>query len=89
MITYPVVQHASISCVPPPDESVATPVAPQNENSRTATELECDVSRNQLINSQPMLTMNLTCRQSGGVCLGAVAVAVNQHVKLVRSAGCQ
>jgi len=38
MITYPVVQHESISCVPPPpDESVATPVAPQNENSRTAT----------------------------------------------------
>ena len=38
MITYPVVQHESISCVPP-DESVATPVPPpkKNENSRTAT----------------------------------------------------
>jgi len=33
--------------------------------------------------------MKLTCCDSGDVCLGAVAVAVNQHVKLVRSAGCQ
>ena len=32
MITYPVL----VVC-PPPDESVATAVAPQNENSRTAT----------------------------------------------------
>ena len=43
MITYPVVQHESIIVCPPPtgaqnpDESVATPVAPQNENSRIAT----------------------------------------------------
>ena len=30
MITYPVVQHESISFVsPPPDKSVATPVAPK------------------------------------------------------------
>ena len=29
-------------CAPPPDESVATPVAPQNENSRTAT--DCDAN---------------------------------------------
>jgi len=35
-ITCPVVQCESISCVPP-DESVATPVAPKNENPRTAT----------------------------------------------------
>ena len=28
MITYPVVQHESISCVPP-DKSVATPVPPK------------------------------------------------------------
>jgi len=30
-ITYPVVQHESIICVPP-DESVAIPEFPQNEN---------------------------------------------------------
>ena len=36
-ITYSVVQRESISCVPP-DESVATPVAPKNENLRNATE---------------------------------------------------
>ena len=36
-ITYSVVQRESISCVPP-NESVATPVAPKNENPRTATD---------------------------------------------------
>jgi len=35
MITYPVVQHESISCVPPPDESVATPVAPRPLKMKT------------------------------------------------------
>ena len=36
MITYPVVQHESISCVPPPsDESVAPPVPPPPKKMKT------------------------------------------------------
>jgi len=39
MITYPVVQHESISCVPPPQMKVSPPQwPPKNENSRTATD---------------------------------------------------